>query len=91
MKSNGNCPAYCGVACIDGSCPIIQLSTEAYRVKRCENCILNKGCEDCRFDGTEYCIKEGQAAEEKQAEYWKKMLESVLEEQLEEEGGEEEK
>lgn len=73
MKTDKFCPAYCGIACIDDICPI------AY-VKKCENCLFYKGCEDCRFDGTEYCIKEGQKAEEKQAEYWKKMLESVLEE-----------
>lgn len=50
------CSEYCGVACIDGSCPNalrnddIDLYVEYYGTKRktrCDYCGYNKGCDDC--------------------------------------------
>ena len=48
------CSGYCGVACVDGTCP--QIENKRYR---CEDCWLYKGCEDCCFDGTNMCEKGG--------------------------------
>ena len=50
------CSGYCGVACIDGSCPnaLRENNPEYFRdcygsMKKiqCRYCIYNKGCEDC--------------------------------------------
>ena len=38
------CPDYCGLACVDGTCP--QIENTRYR---CEDCWLYKGCGDCYF------------------------------------------
>lgn len=47
------CDAYCGVACVDGSCPKIE--NKQYR---CVDCWLYKGCKDCCFDGDiDFCPK----------------------------------
>lgn len=64
------CKEYCGVACIDGTCP--KANQEEYQercipiIQNCKKCHMYKGCEDCYFDGTEYCAKEdiGHGAEE---------------------------
>lgn len=47
------CGAYCGVACVDGSCPKIE--NKQYH---CVECWLYKGCKDCCFNGDiDYCPK----------------------------------
>lgn len=56
------CGSYCGVACIDGSCP--KANWEEYMerdmpvVRSCNDCHYYKGCEDCAFLGTFYCATE---------------------------------
>lgn len=40
------CPEYCGVACVNGTCP--QIENTRYR---CDECWLYEGCEDCAFNG----------------------------------------
>ena len=60
MDENKICKGYCGVACIDGSCPIANRDEYAERgydiVHECSECIYYKGCEDCCFDGdARYC------------------------------------
>lgn len=50
------CIGYCGVACVDGSCPY---ADKPYREPQCDECWLYKGCEDCCFDGTEQCERRG--------------------------------
>lgn len=62
MSENEICKGYCGVACIDGSCPIANRDKYAERgydvVHKCSECIYYKGCEDCCFDGdAQYCPK----------------------------------
>ena len=59
------CDAYCGVACVDGSCPIASRLDYFERgydtINSCDECHYYKGCEDCCFEGDiEYCpnIKE---------------------------------
>lgn len=52
------CIGYCGVACVDGSCPY---ADKPYREPQCDECWLYKGCEDCYFDGTEQCERTGKA------------------------------
>lgn len=53
------CKDYCGLACIDGTCPIA--NREEYEewgipvVESCEECHMYKGCKDCCLEGTEYC------------------------------------
>lgn len=55
------CKSYCGVACIDGSCPIANYEEYAERgydtIKSCNECYHYKGCEDCAFDGMHFCPK----------------------------------
>ena len=54
------CKGYCGVTCISG-CPIALRDEYAERgydvIHSCSECGYYKGCEDCAFDGTEYCVK----------------------------------
>ncbi len=57
------CKGYCGVSCVNGMCPI-SLADEYQEmgfdvIRDCSDCIYYKGCEDCAFEGTEYCQKEG--------------------------------
>ena len=56
------CTAYCGLSCVDGSCPIAnrdEYAERGYDVPQdCNDCYCYKGCEDCAFDGTEYCTRE---------------------------------
>lgn len=55
------CPNYCGIACVDGSCP--KANIEEYRercmdvIKKCSECPYYHGCIDCCFFATEYCIE----------------------------------
>lgn len=55
------CKGYCGVTCVDGSCPIANREEYEERgydvVKNCKDCPYYKGCEDCYFNGTEMCEK----------------------------------
>lgn len=56
------CRSYCGVACVDGTCPAANREEyeEPYVTARlnCRECFMYKGCEDCCFAGTEYCTEE---------------------------------
>lgn len=55
------CEHYCGVACVDGSCPIANRDEYAERgydvINTCDECIYYNGCEDCAFEGEEFCPK----------------------------------
>ena len=59
------CKNYCGLACVDGTCPVA--NQEEYQERcipviwNCNDCHMYKGCEDCYFNGTEYCRKEEQS------------------------------
>lgn len=61
MKERQVCKGYCGVSCVDGSCPMANREEYAERgydiVHNCDECHYYKGCEDCCFDGTEMCAK----------------------------------
>lgn len=56
------CRGYCGVTCVDGSCPAANREEYEERcipvVRNCRECHMYKGYEDCYFDGTEYCTQE---------------------------------
>lgn len=56
------CEEYCGIACIDGSCPIARSEEYAERgydvTHSCNECIYYEGCTDCIWAETEYCKKE---------------------------------
>lgn len=61
---NERCKGYCGIACVDGTCPIANREEYMERgydvVWSCDDCHFYKGCEDCVFgEGyvTEYCDK----------------------------------
>ena len=60
QMTNRNCKGYCGVSCVDGTCP--QANREEYAergydlVNNCNECYYNNGCEDCYFSGTDMCI-----------------------------------
>lgn len=51
------CDNYCGIACIDGSCP--RANAEEYMercmdvVMDCDDCFYYEGCDDCYFYGDE--------------------------------------
>ena len=49
------CKKYCGVSCIDGSCPIANIDDYIERdypvIRKCEDCHHYNGCEDCYFAG----------------------------------------
>lgn len=55
------CKGYCGVACVDGSCPIANRDEYAERgydvINSCSECSCYNGCKDCAFNGTSMCIK----------------------------------
>ncbi len=59
MSKDDYCTGYCGVSCVDGSCPKAlrdEYEERGYDVVRnCEECPRYKGCEDCAFDGTVLC------------------------------------
>ena len=57
------CKGYCGVSCIDGTCPIANRDEYEERgydvISSCEDCNRYKGCEDCRFsegEESKYCV-----------------------------------
>jgi hypothetical protein len=58
---NKICEAYCGVTCVDGGCPIANRDEYAergyYVVKSCDECPYYRGCEDCAFEGMDFCPK----------------------------------
>ena len=58
--STERCKGYCGVTCIDGTCPKANADEYAERgydvVHDCDSCWYYKGCEDCAFNGTELCV-----------------------------------
>lgn len=62
------CEAYCGVACVDGSCPIANRDDYAERgydvVRSCDECPYYKGCEDCAFEGERFCPTATKKSEE---------------------------
>ena len=53
--SDGQCPNYTGVSCIDGSCPIANsFEYEEYGcdvVHDCSECWCYRGCSECWFYG----------------------------------------
>lgn len=52
------CEGYCGVACVDGSCPIALYHEDFTLFERkpsCKDCFYYKGCEDCYFKDTDMC------------------------------------
>ena len=50
------CVRYCGVACVNGSCP--NAIEDEFRQGKisCEECWHYEGCKDCCFEGTELCM-----------------------------------
>lgn len=54
------CKGYCGVSCVDGSCPIANIEEYIERgydvIRDCKECGRYKGCEDCCFEGTDGCF-----------------------------------
>lgn len=57
-KNNNYCTGYCGLACVDGRCPIAlynEDSTLFYKKPNCENCFHYQGCNDCCFRDTAMC------------------------------------
>ena len=54
------CKRYCGVTCVDGSCPIANIEEYIERdyfvVRNCDDCPYYRGCDDCYFfDKPEIC------------------------------------
>ena len=52
------CKEYCGVACVDGRCPIALYNEDSTLFERkpsCDDCFYHKGCEDCCFNSTDMC------------------------------------
>ena len=57
---NRVCESYCGVACVDGRCPIAlyyEDSTMFETKPSCKDCFHYKGCEDCAFKDMHLCPK----------------------------------
>lgn len=58
-KTDKICSEYVGRACVDGSCPVANADEYAEYgmdvIRRCEDCWMRKGCEDCILYGTEHC------------------------------------
>lgn len=54
------CPNYCGISCIDGSCPIALQEEYSEQgcdtIKSCDECYRNNGCDDCAWEDTELCF-----------------------------------
>ena len=66
------CHSYCGVACVDGSCPIANREEYEERciptIEKCDDCHLYKGCEDCCFENEpQYCPKKSPDTKEERA------------------------
>ena len=59
------CEGYCGVACVDGHCPIALYNEDFTMFEKkpsCEDCFYYKGCEDCCFYGDiDYCPHAGES------------------------------
>lgn len=58
--TNKRCKSYCGVACVDGHCPIALYNEDFTLFERkpsCDDCFYYKGCEDCAFNGMHLCPK----------------------------------
>lgn len=56
------CNNYCGVACVNGYCPVAQYRAypELFESKpTCKDCFYYEGCEDCYFAETDMCVKKG--------------------------------
>lgn len=48
------CPNYCGITCVNGSCPNAmadEYPEYGYEHCSCDDCGYYKGCEDCCFAG----------------------------------------
>lgn len=48
-----HCPNYCGLSCVNGSCPnalAYEYSDYGYEHCTCEECWFYRGCEDCCVD-----------------------------------------
>lgn len=61
-KQQERCKSYCGVACVDGTCPIANMEEYEERgydiTHNCNECWYYKGCDDCCLDNlSEYCPK----------------------------------
>lgn len=63
------CPGYCGLVCVDGTCPMANREEYAERgydiVHNCGECHYYRGCEDCCFKNTEDCVEPNPKGEEK--------------------------
>lgn len=61
MDKKNRCEGYCGVTCVNGSCPQAladQYPEYGYEPCTCEECGYYKGCENCCFQGDElFCVK----------------------------------
>ena len=68
MKRNKRCEGYCGVTCVDGTCPMANREEYEERgydvVKNCSECHYYQGCEDCCFYETDLCSKGGKSHDE---------------------------
>ena len=53
------CKGYVGVACVNGTCPVALSDEYEERgmdvIRKCEDCWMCKGCEDCGLNGTDMC------------------------------------
>lgn len=61
-KEHKICRSYCGLACVDGSCPMANYDEYMERgydiVHSCSECHYYRGCDDCYFaDKPDYCEK----------------------------------
>ena len=61
MEMKTRCPSYCGITCVDGSCPNAladEYPEYGYEHRTCEECGYYEGCSDCCFaDNPEYCAE----------------------------------
>ena len=71
MTGIKHCKNYVGVSCVDGSCPIANAEEREEReercmdvIRKCKDCWMYKGCEDCGLNGTEYCEETEKAGEQ---------------------------
>lgn len=59
MTTPNFCIHYCGVACMDGSCPQANRAEYEERgipfVERCDECPEYRGCKDCCWYGEDEC------------------------------------
>lgn len=62
INQSKRCKGYCGVTCVNGSCPNAladEYPEYGYEHCTCDECGYYKGCEDCCFaDKDEYCTHE---------------------------------